>query len=380
MEWSKNVGDFVKQGELLCVVETDKVTIEVKAQESGTIKEILAPAEMSVEKGSVLCKIQTGGAPAAGGAPASQAAAPASEPVAAAAPEAHSEPLTGLRATFARLASERLGGPAPTAAVKAPVQAPAAAKAATTASKVPIPATTVGEGRTERRVPVSFVRSRVIQRMKETQNRAALLTTFQEADLTAALAMRTKYKDLFQKTHGMPLGLLSLFAKASCCALMETPSVNALIDDGSKETVFRDYADISVPIPSPRGMISCVIRDVQSLSVRDIEHKIAGLADKARRDELAVEDLGDSTFGIVDSGVAGGMLGTAMINSPQSAVMGTNAIVKRAAVVDGKVVARPIMYLSLTYDHRLIDGREAVTFLCSVRDKMEDPTRMLLDL
>ncbi|OLP87859.1 Dihydrolipoyllysine-residue succinyltransferase component of 2-oxoglutarate dehydrogenase complex, mitochondrial [Symbiodinium microadriaticum] len=167
---------------------------------------------------------------------------------------------------------------------------------------------------------------------------------------------------------------------ASCLTINEVPGVNAIIDDGTKETVWRDYVDISIPIPSPRGIIACTLRDAQSMSIRDMEHEIAGLTDRAARDELCVEDLSQSTFGIVDAGIAGGMLGTGIINFPQSASMGTNAVKKRVTVVEGKVEARPIMFTSLTYDHRLVDGREAVTFLCNVRDKLQDPARMLLDL
>jgi len=229
-------------------------------------------------------------------------------------------------------------------------------------------------------VPISFVRQRVMQRLKETQNTAALLSTFQEIDMTAAITLRSKYKDSFVKLHGSQLGMLSMITKASCLALSEVPGVNSMIDDSKKETVWRDYVDMSVPIPSPRGIISCTLRDAQDMSIRDLEHEIAGLTEKAGRDELAVDDVSVPTFGIVDGGIAGSMLGTGMINYPQSASMGTNAITKRAVAVGGKVVARPVMYVSLTYDHRLIDGREAVTFLCSVRDKLEDPARMLLDL
>lgn len=277
---------------------------------------------------------------------------------------------SGLRTTFARLAAERLGVP------EAAQPAPAPPASVGTAPVV----VSVGEGCTERRVPVSFVRQRVMKRLKETQNTAALLSTFQEVDMTAALRLRSKYKDMFQKLHGPQLGMLSLIVKASCLTINEVPGVNAIIDDGTKETVWRDYVDISIPIPSPRGIIACTLRDAQSMSIRDMEHEIAGLTDRAARDELCVEDLSQSTFGIVDAGIAGGMLGTGIINFPQSASMGTNAVKRRVTVVDGKVEARPIMFTSLTYDHRLVDGREAVTFLCNVRDKLQDPARMLLDL
>jgi len=367
MEWRKQVGDFAAKGDILAVIETDKVTIEVKAEVSGTIKEILAAADETVEKGAKLVKIQEGGSPG-GAAPAASAPAAAPAAAAPAAAASHAAPLTGLRATFARLAAQRLGLPMPG-------EAPAAA-----GKSVSAPAATGAEGRQERKVPISFVRQRVMQRLKETQNTAALLSTFQEIDMTAAMTLRSKYKDSFVKLHGSQLGMLSMITKASCLALSEVPGVNAVIDDSKAETVWRDYVDISVPIPSPRGIISCTLRDAQDMSIRDLEHEIAGLTEKASRDELAVEDVSAPTFGIVDGGIAGSMLGTGMINFPQSASMGTNAITKRPVAVGGKVEARPVMYVSLTYDHRLIDGREAVTFLCSVRDKLEDPARMLLDL
>lgn len=219
-----------------------------------------------------------------------------------------------------------------------------------------------------------------MQRLKDTQNTAALLTTFQEADMSTAIALQSKYRDLFQKKHGAPLGMLSLFAKASANALAEVPAINAVIDDATSEIVYRDYVDLSVPIPSPRGPVSCVLQNVESMSVRDIELKLQDLNSKAAKDQLSVDDIVGPTFGINDAGVAGGMLSTSIVNPPQSAVMGTNAITQRAVAVDGKAAARPVMYLSLTYDHRLIDGREAVTFLCSVRDKMQDPARLLIDL
>lgn len=224
------------------------------------------------------------------------------------------------------------------------------------------------------------MRQRIAQQLKDTQNVSALLTTFQEADMTALVELQAKYKDSFQKTHGIPLGFLSVFVRASCSAVQELPAVNAVIDDASGEIVYRDYVNVSVPIPSPRGVVSCVLHGAQAMSIQGLERSIAGLTEKARRDEVSMDDMIGSTFGVVDAGIAGGMLGTGITGPQQSAVLGTNVVKRRAAVVGGKVVARPIMYLSLTYDHRLVDGREAVTFLCAVRDKVEDPSRLLLDL
>jgi len=216
--------------------------------------------------------------------------------------------------------------------------------------------------------------------LKDSQNTLALITTFQEADLTESLKLRERYKDAFKKSHGSDLGLLSIICKACAGGLMDIPGVNGVIDDGASEIVYRDFVDISVPIPSPRGPVTCVVKDVESKSIKEIERDLSGLMERAKQDRLAPEDMANASFGVVDSGSSGGMLGTCFINPPASATLGTNAIAKRAAVVDGKVVARPMMYLSLTYDHRLVDGREAATFLGSVRDKLEDPSRMLLDV
>lgn len=385
MEWKKSVGDFVEQGELITIIETDKVSVDVKAEERGTITEILFKADESVKVGEVLLKIETGGGPAPSDSAGAAAATPAPPSPAASAPApaepaaGSAVPLTGLRATFARLAAQRLGLPDPTvAALATPTSAPPSVAPATATAAVPSPVDEEVSG--ERRVPLSRVRQRVMHRMKETQSRAALLTTFQEADMSAAIELRTKYKDAFLKKTGVRFGLLSMFAKASALALLEEPGVNGLIDDATSEIVYRDYVDIAVPIPSPRGTISCVLRGVESMSVVEIERSIAALTERARLDALDPQDVGPSSFGITDSGVAGGMLGTGIINPPQSAVLGTNAVTKRAVAVGGRVEARPVMYMALTYDHRLIDGREAVTFLCSVRDKLEDPSRMLIGM
>lgn len=224
------------------------------------------------------------------------------------------------------------------------------------------------------------MRWRVIQRQKESENTMALLTTFQEVDMTAALELRAKHQKLFEKVHGVPLGLLSLFVKASASGLLEIPGVNGFIDDASQEIVYRKYCDISVPIPSPRGPVSCVLRNAEAMSIGDVERSIARLSLQARLGQLSPEDLAPASFGISDTGVAGSMLSTSLVNPPASAVLGTNAIQQRAMMVGGKVVARPSMYVSLTYDHRLVDGREAVTFLGGVRDQLEDPTRLLLGI
>jgi 2-oxoglutarate dehydrogenase E2 component (dihydrolipoamide succinyltransferase) len=367
----------VAKGELLATIETDKVSVEVKAEEGGILKELLAELDSTVEAGKVIARIEVGDVAAATLA----TPGPAVEAANVAPPMADATHLQGLRAAFAKLAAQRSGLSWPPSSATTVEAAGSHVSAPAAAAPLPArPAAGTDEGPTERRVPLSAVRQRVMQRLKDAQNTAALLTTFQEADMSAALALQSKYRDLFQKKHGAPLGLLSLFAKASANALAEVPAINAVIDDATNETVFRDYVDLSIPIPSPRGPVACVLQNVESMSVKDIELKIQDLVKKAAKDQLSVEDMAGPTFGINDTGVAGSMLSTSIVNPPQSAVMGTNAITQRAIAVDGKATARPVMYLSLTYDHRLIDGREAVTFLCSVRDKMQDPARLLIDL
>jgi len=205
-------------------------------------------------------------------------------------------------------------------------------------------------------------------------------TTFQEVDMSKAMAMRKEYKDLFEKTHGVRLGFMSIFLKACGLALIETPSINGVIDDAAKQIVYRDYVDISVAVASPRGLVVPVVRNVESMSLKGIEADLGHLAGKARSDKLTIEDMTGGTFTISNGGVFGSMMGTPIINPPQTAILGMHSIKDRAVVVNGQVVVRPMMYLALTYDHRLVDGREAVTFLCSVRDKVEDPQRMLLEL
>jgi len=384
MEWRKHVGESVSKGDIIAVVETDKVAVEIAAVETGVIAEVLAKAEDTVVVGAVIAKIQAGGMQTqpSSAIPAPQASIEATGK--AAQPSVHDipPPGKGLRAEFARRAALRAAGLPMTASIASSTghESPVPKQILTPAAAPAKTGTVTKDSRAEHRIPMTPIRQRVVQRMKQTQDTMAMLTTFQEADMTAVLEMRTKYKDSFQKTHGAQLGLLSIFVKASSDALKEVPGVNALTDDATKEIVYRDYADICVPIPTPRGPVSCVLRNVETMSILDIEKTLASMSQKARQDELAIEDMASPSFGIVDAGSVGGMLGTSMINPPQSAVLGTNEVKQRACVVGGKVVARPIMYLSLTYDHRLVDGREAVSFLCSVRDKMEDPTRMLLNM
>lgn len=406
VELSKGVGDTVKKGELLAVIETDKVSVDINAGASGTIKEIMCELEDEVEvdqllmtltdeDGFVATKVDGDGEGDSSKGPTSETGAVelVEEPADHAGEgEAVAIVGLGLRAGFARSAAIRAAHAAglpppvftdqastPSEAKKEAPPKPAAPKPAAIKHTPKISIAPATDGRPERRVPVSPIRAQVMRRIKATQNTMALLTTLQEIDMTAALEMCSTFKEMFEQTHGVPLSYLSLFVKACSQTLLEIPGVNAATDDENKEIVYHEYTDISVPIVTMRGPISCVLRNVESMSIHEIEATIANLKVKAMEGAL-LEDLTGGTFSIVDAGIAGGMLGTLIVNPPQSAVLGTYAIEQRAAVVDGRIMERPIMRVGLTYDHRLIDGREAATFLCNVRDRVESPLRLMLDL
>ena len=363
-------GDYVETDDVVVVLETDKVSVDVRAPDSGAIVEILGEVDDVVEVGSGLFRIDTdaakpegSGADEAAGAPepaAEEPAAPAApEPVAAAAPPT----------------------PPPAPAAAAPA-APAPAKPAPPAAPAAPAATTTFVGdRTERRTKMSRMRQRVAARLKEAQNTAAMLTTFQECDMGNYMEFRNRHKDAFADKHGVKLGFMSVFVKAATAALQEIPAVNAYIDDEAKEVVYRDYCDVSVAVASPNGLVVPVLRNTEAMSFADVERNIAMYGQKARDGTLALDDMAGGTFTISNGGVFGSLMGTPIINPPQSAILGMHATKMRAVVNEkGEVVARPMMYLALTYDHRLIDGREGVTFLKSIADKITDPSRLLLDL
>lgn len=341
--WTKKVGDFCAKDEVIASIETDKVTVDVKATENGTLAEILAKEDDTVEVGSVLCTMTPGGeAPAAGAA----AAAPA--PSAAAAPAAAPAPAPA---------------PAPVAAPKA-AAAPAGLKAG------------------ERREKMNRMRQTIARRLKDAQNTSVMLSTFQEVDMSGLMALRKEYKELFEKQHGgVRLGFMSAFVKASAMALQRVPAVNAVIDDKTNEIVYPDYVDISVAVASPKGLVVPVLRSAEKMSIYKVEATIAELAGKAKTGALTMDDMTGGTFTISNGGVFGSMLGTPIINPPQTAVLGMHATKQRAVVLkNGEVAARPVMYLALTYDHRLVDGREAAAFLNIIRDAVEDPRRLVLDV
>lgn len=359
-------GDYVHEDDVVVVLETDKVSVDVRASEGGRIVEILGEVEDVVEVGSALYRLDTDADKPAGGNP------PSSTKEETPIPNPPPEPAA---------APSKVPTPPPADAAPAP---PAPEKKATP-TPPPMPAmeyvTTNLGPRPERRSKMSRMRQRVASRLKESQNTAAMLTTFQEVDMGNFMEMRHRHKDEFQKKHGVKLGFMSVFVKACTAALQEVPAINAYIDDETKEIVYRDYCDISVAVASPNGLVVPVLRNTEFMSFADVERTIALFGQKAKDGTLALDDMAGGTFTISNGGVFGSLMGTPIINQPQSAILGMHATKMRAVVDEkGNVVARPMMYLALTYDHRLIDGREGVTFLKSVADKITDPARLVFDI
>ena len=350
------VGDLVAADQVLVQVETDKVTIDVRSPESGTVASIAVGVDETVTVGQGVAEITPGDGPAA--APAAAEPEPTPEPA---------EPQ----------AKAPGAAPAPAAAPKA---APAAAPAAP-APAAPAPAPAPAGGRGERRVAMTRMRRRIAERLKAAQNTAAMLTTYNEVDMGAAMELRKRHKDEFLEKHGVKLGFMSIFAKAAAGALQAIPEVNAYIDAEANEIVYRDFVDISVAVGTPKGLVVPVLRNCENLSFAGVEQTIGELGRKARDGTISIDEMAGGTFTISNGGVYGSLLSSPILNPPQSAVLGMHKIQNRPmASASGDVVVRPMMYLALTYDHRLIDGREAVTFLRKIKDAVEDPTRMLLEL
>ncbi|XP_041827954.1 dihydrolipoyllysine-residue succinyltransferase component of 2-oxoglutarate dehydrogenase complex, mitochondrial [Melanotaenia boesemani] len=374
VRWEKAVGDSVSEDEVVCEIETDKTSVQVPSPAAGVIEELLVPDGGKVEGGTPLFKLRKGaGAPKAAEAPKAEAPAAAAPPPPSAAPPPPSSTV----------------GPIPTAMPPVPpVPAHALDTKPVSAIKPTAAPTTpaahadggVKAARTESRVKMNRMRLRIAQRLKEAQNTCAMLTTFNEVDMSNISEMRKTYKEAFLKKHNIKLGFMSAFVKAVASALVDQPAVNAVIDDTTKEIVYRDYVDISVAVATPKGLVVPVIRNVEGMNFTDIEKAINLLGEKARKNELAVEDMDGGTFTISNGGVFGSLFGTPIINPPQSAILGMHGIFDRPVAVGGKVEIRPMMYVALTYDHRLIDGREAVTFLRKIKSVVEDPRVLLLDM
>ncbi|KAK9916324.1 hypothetical protein WJX75_001244 [Coccomyxa subellipsoidea] len=356
----KKPGDVVREDDILLQIETDKVTIDVRytGSEPGTVKKILVSEDDTVSVGQEVVIVETGNVSDDD----SAAEKPAEkEPEAAKEPEKKAESAPKPPPTPEKKAEPAKPKPEPKSAPAAP---PAQA-----------------EGRTlkpERRVKITRLRARVAERLKGAQNTYAMLTTFNEIDMTNLMQLRADFKDLFLETHGVKLGFMSAFVKASADALLKVPAVNAVID--GDEIIYRDYTDISIAVATPKGLVVPVLRNVDNLSFAEVEKTINGLGKKAREGTISIDDMAGGTFTISNGGVYGSLLSTPIINPPQSAILGMHSINQRAMVMGKEVVARPIMNVALTYDHRLIDGREAVTFLKRVKDIVEDPRRLLIDV
>src|SRR6266404_2120044 len=338
LQWKKKAGERVELDEVLIEVETDKVVLEVPAPAAGALAQIVKPDGSTVVAGEVIAMIDPASAKAAAGKPAAQAAAPAAE-------------AAGALAEAARPALPD---------VKAPID------------------TALLSGRPEQRVPMSRLRQRVAERLVQSQSTAAILTTFNEVNMGPLIELRGRYKERFEKEHGVKLGFMSFFVKAAVSALKKYPVLNASVD--GSDIVYHGYFDIGIAVGSPRGLVVPILRDADQLSFAEIERRIADYGTRATQGKFAIDELTGGTFSISNGGVFGSMLSTPIINPPQSAILGVHATRDRPVVEDGQIVIRPINYLALSYDHRIIDGREAVLSLVAIKEALEDPARLLLEV
>ena len=385
LDWKKQPGEAVARDEILIELETDKVVLEVPAPEAGVLQEIVKQSGDIALSEEVLARIDTDGvaaAPAKSPEPAPAAAAPQPAPGPADLSPAVRKLVDehGLDATA--ISGSGRGGRLTKGDVLAylevqPRAAPAPAGPAPAAEPSPPPAAPSG-ARSERREPMSRLRSRIAQRLKEAQNTAAILTTFNEINMAPVMALRKRYRDQFEKTHGVRLGFMSFFAKAAVQALVRYPEVNAYIEDA--EIVYHDYCDIGIAVGSPRGLVVPILRSVENMSFAAVESTIAEFGAKAREGTLSIDEMTGGTFTISNGGVFGSLLSTPILNPPQTAILGMHKTEERAVVEDGEIVVRPMMYLALSYDHRIIDGREAVLFLVAIKEAIEDPARVLLEV
>jgi 2-oxoglutarate dehydrogenase E2 component (dihydrolipoamide succinyltransferase) len=407
--WMKAQGEAVAADEPLVELETDKVTVEVNAPAAGTLESIVAAQGAEVAVGAVLGLLGGAGAAAAAPAPAAAKPAPAAAPAAAAAPV--------LMPSAAKIAADPVLMPSAAKLAADPVLMPSAAKlaadrgidpatlagtgkdgritkgdvlAATPAAPVPAPKPAAPAAKAQaappaapgsrgvRREKMSRLRTTIARRLKDAQNTAAILTTFNEIDMSAAMALRAEYKDAFEKKHGVRLGFMSFFVRAACAALREIPAANAAMQND--ELVFHDYVDMGIAVSGPTGLVVPVLRNAEALSMAGIEAAIGNFGKKARDGALTLEDMAGGTFSITNGGVFGSLMSTPILNPPQSAILGMHKIQDRPVAIAGKVEIRPMMYVALSYDHRVIDGREAVTTLVRIKEAVEDPRRLLLEI
>jgi 2-oxoglutarate dehydrogenase E2 component (dihydrolipoamide succinyltransferase) len=406
LQWKKKPGEAVAQDEILIEIETDKVVLEVPAPSAGVLAQVISNDGDTVVADQVIAKIDTEGTAGAAAVEAEVKPAPVAAP--AAAPAAQAAAATGAstvaspaagklmaeqgisagdvagtgrdgRITKGDVLSAGQAAPAaPAPAKAAPAPAAKAAKPSLPEVKAPASADQWLKDRPEQRVPMSRLRARIAERLLESQQTNAILTTFNEVNMAPVMDLRNKYKDKFEKEHGVKLGFMSFFVKAAVHALKKFPLVNASID--GNDIVYHGYFDIGIAVGSPRGLVVPILRNADQMSLADIEKKIAEFGQKAKDGKLSIEEMTGGTFSISNGGVFGSMLSTPIINPPQSAILGVHATKERAVVENGQIVIRPMNYLAMSYDHRIIDGREAVLSLVAMKDALEDPARLLLDL
>lgn len=372
-KWFKKVGDSVKADEPLVELETDKVTMEVNAPASGALKAINAAEGKTVAVGAVLGLIDVGAAGAVSAPASKPAPAPAAAPVAQPQTQPAPAPQPG---PAARKMLEETGIPA--SSISGTGKDGRVTKGDIMTASATAPAQASTGNRSEERVKMSKLRQVIAKRLKESQNTAAILTTFNEIDMSNVIALRAEYKDAFEKKHGVRMGFMSLFVKAAVNALKEIPAVNAEIQ--GDELIYKNYYDIGVAVGTEQGLVVPVVRNADQLSLAEIEKEIGRLAEKARLGSLAMSDLSGGTFTVSNGGVYGSLMSTPIINPPQSGILGMHKTEERPVAIKGQVVIRPMMYVALSYDHRIIDGKESVTFLVKVKEAIEDPRRLLLGL
>jgi len=379
-DWHKQVGDSVAVDENIVDLETDKVVLEIVAHKAGVIESIAFASGDTVKDGDVLGMINT-----EAGTARSASAAPAEDSAAA----NRASPAVRKLLNENDLSADDIQGTGKKGAIlkkdveaylqeqqQAPVAAEAPRAEAPATTPTPVAAAIPVAGRNDRRVPMSRLRAKIAERLKQAQNTAALLTTFNEVNLKPMMDARTQYRDAFEKTHGVKLGMMSFFTSAAVEALKRFPAVNASID--GDDIVYHDYFDIGIAVSSERGLVVPILRDADQMSYAEIESTIRDLGMRAQTGKLGIEELTGGTFSITNGGIFGSMLSTPILNPPQSAILGMHSIQQRAVVIDGEIVVRPMMYLALTYDHRIIDGKDAVRFLVTIKNVLEDPARLLL--
>jgi 2-oxoglutarate dehydrogenase E2 component (dihydrolipoamide succinyltransferase) len=379
--WFKKPGDVVKVDEMLCELETDKVSVEVPSPVAGVLAEIIAPEGTTVPAGARLA-IVTEGATAAVAAP--KAAAPVAAPVVPAGKDVEDAPAAKKAMAEAGLTSAQVTGTGRDGRIMKEDVAKAAAAPAAAAASTPAPAAIprapipADDAAREERVKMTRLRATIAKRLKDAQNTAAMLTTYNEVDMSGVMELRNTYKDIFEKKHGVKLGFMSFFVKACIHALQEIPEVNAEVD--GQDVVFKNYVHMGVAVGTPNGLVVPVLRDADQMSFAGIEKKIAELGARARDNKLTMADMQGGSFTISNGGVYGSLMSSPILNPPQSGILGMHKIQDRPVVVGGQIVIRPMMYLALSYDHRIVDGKGAVTFLVRVKEALEDPRRLLMDL